>query len=299
MRVCDVYCGFGGFAAGAQAAGATPVFGVDADDAAVRYWAANNADGAGCLASLWPGEGVAWPAPAPDLHVHLSPPCTLLSSASWQHRVRASKRARRGEEGGEAKGEEEGDDGDALDGIRAALAFVLERGDASWSIENVSTPATRACLEEYARAHPTRVAHCTLDAAEFGVPSSRVRLLVGPPALVRRLRQTAVRRISVREAFAREGRALPAPFLKNSARRLGKPCVRSVDGPAHTVVASRPLAWCDADGATVRCVTAAETAILMGFPRDWVLPTKSRVALRAVGNAVPPPLARAIMAAAM
>ena len=289
MRCVDVYCGYGGFAAGAQAAGATPVLGVDADDTAVRHWAANNTQGRGCLTSLWPGD-VEWPPPSPDLHVHLSPPCTQLSRAATRVKRKVEEE---GEEGGE-DGEEGG-----LQSLRESLAFVLERGDASWSIENVSTPTTRALLEEYATADPKRVAYCTLDAADFGVPSTRVRLIAGPPRLIRRLRETAVCRVSVEEAFLSAGRALPSTHLKNGAKRFGKPCIRSVQGPSHTVVASRPLAWCLADGASVRCVTAAETAILMGFPRGWVLPTQSRLALRAIGNAVPPPLAAAIMAAAV
>ena len=52
-------------------------------------------------------------------------------------------------------------------------------------------------------------------------------------------------------------------------------------------------------GATVRCLTVAESAALMGFPPDWKLPLGSRAGLRAVGNAVPPPLAKAVMACAV
>ena len=66
--------------------------------------------------------------------------------------------------------------------------------------------------------------------------------------------------------------------------------------PAFTITASHPLLWCDRDGSTVRCLTVAESALLMGFPPGWQLPSGSRVGLRAVGNAVPPPLAHAVMA---
>ena len=68
--------------------------------------------------------------------------------------------------------------------------------------------------------------------------------------------------------------------------------------PAFTVTASHPLIWCTRDGATVRCLTVAESALLMGFPPGWQLPRGSRAGLRAVGNAVPPPLAEAVMACA-
>ena len=66
----------------------------------------------------------------------------------------------------------------------------------------------------------------------------------------------------------------------------------------HFVTASHPLIWCTRAGAPVRCLTVAESAALMGFPPDWKLPLGSRAGLRAVGNAVPPPLARAVMSCA-
>ena len=49
----------------------------------------------------------------------------------------------------------------------------------------------------------------------------------------------------------------------------------------------------------MRCLTVAESARLMGFPPGWQLPLGSRNGIRAVGNAVPVPLAAAIMRAAM
>ena len=49
----------------------------------------------------------------------------------------------------------------------------------------------------------------------------------------------------------------------------------------------------------MRCLTVAESACLMGFPPGWQLPLGSRNGIRAVGNAVPVPLAAAIMRAAM
>ena len=66
----------------------------------------------------------------------------------------------------------------------------------------------------------------------------------------------------------------------------------------RTATPSHPLIWCTRAGATVRCLTVAESAALMGFPPDWKLPLGSRAGLRAVGNAVPTPLARAVMACA-
>ena len=55
---------------------------------------------------------------------------------------------------------------------------------------------------------------------------------------------------------------------------------------SFTVTASHPLIWSTRDGTTVRCLTVAESGVLMGFPRGWQLPQGSRAGLRAVGNAV-------------
>ena len=109
-----------------------------------------------------------------------------------------------------------------------------------------------------------------------------------------------MQRVSVAEALATAGLPLPAEYIKsNTSNRDGTPCMRSTQQPAFTVTASHPLIWCTRAGATVRCLTVAESAALMGFPPDWKLPLGSRAGLRAVGNAVPPPLARAVMACAV
>ena len=152
----------------------------------------------------------------------------------------------------------------------------------------------------YKRQHPDRVAHLTLDAADYGVGSNRVRLIASTPAVIRALKEMPVQRVSVAEALAAAGLPLPAEYIKsNTSNRDGTPCVRSTQQPGFTVTASHPLIWCTRAGATVRCLTVAESAALMGFPPEWKLPLGSRAGLRAVGNAVPPPLAKAVMTCAV
>jgi len=46
-------------------------------------------------------------------------------------------------------------------------------------------------------------------------------------------------------------------------------------------------------------MSVAESALLMGFPERWILPSGSRVAQRAVGNALCIPTASAVVEAAM
>ena len=213
------------------------------------------------------------------MHVHLSPPCTSLSKARAGSASATSVAA-------------------ALDAVRWCVQLVLDKGYASWSLENVATPAVVACVAELARQHPDRVALLTLDAADYGVGSNRVRLIASTPAVIRALKEMPVQRVSVADALAAAGLPLPAEYIKsNTSNRDGTPCMRSTQQPAFTVTASHPLIWCTRAGATVRCLTVAESAALMGFPPDWKLPLGSRAGLRAVGNAVPPPLARAVMAA--
>jgi len=282
MRVVDAYCGTGGWSAGAVAAGCAPILGIDCDHTPLQLWAANCAPhgGRAACATLGTDERVDWPEAAPDLHVHLSPPCTSLSKARAGSASAASVAA-------------------ALEGVRAAVQLVLERGYTSWSLENVATPAVVACVRALSELHPARVAFVVLDAADYGVPSNRTRLLASTPAVVRALKERPVRRVSVAEAFAAAELPLPAEFLKsNTTNRDGSAAVRSVQQPAFTVTASHPLVWCTRDGATLRCLTVAESALLMGFPPGWRLPQGSRVGLCAVGNAVPPPLAQAVMGCA-
>ena len=277
MRVVDAFCGTGGWSAGAVAAGCTPVLGIDCDETPLKHWASNcgPAGGHATCATIGADEAVPWPTAALDVHVHLSPPCTSLSRARTGGAPAQSVAA-------------------ALDAVRWCVQLVLDKGYASWSLENVRTPAVVACVAALARQHPERVAFLTVDAADYGVPSNRVRLIASTPAVIKALKELPVARVSVGDAFAAAGLALPAQYLKsNTTSRGGAPCVRSTQQPAFTVTASHPLIWCDRDGVTVRCLTAAESAVLMGFPPAWKLPSGSRAGLRAVGNSVPPPLAMA------
>ena len=176
MRLVDCYCGIGGWSAGAIAAGCTPILGIDCDERPLRLWRTNCPAGRAACATLGGDEPVDWPEPAPDLHVHLSPPCTDLSKARAGGASAASVAA-------------------ALEGVRGAVRLVL-------------------------------------DAADYGVPSNRVRLIASTPAVVRALKELPVERVSVAEAFAAAGLPPPpAQFLKsNTSNRDGTPCMRSVQG---------------------------------------------------------------------
>ena len=279
MEVVDAFCGAGGFSAGAMVAGCRVTMGIDSDPVPLKLWAANTGGRAVC--ATIGRDAVDWPEARLGLHVHLSPACTHLSKA------RAGSASQ--------------DEVDAaLRMVRWCLELVVERGYSSWSLENVSTPAVVRLVDAVASRHPSAVAHTTVDAADYGSASSRLRLIASTPATIRRLKEQPTRRVSVADAFAAAGLPLPAQHLRsNTTNRDGSPCVRSVQQPSFCVTASHPLTWCDPGGATVRCLTVAESACLMGFPPGWKLPLGSRNGLRAVGNAVPVPLSAAIMRAAL
>ena len=281
MRVVDAYCGAGGWSAGAIAAGCTPVVGIDSDAVPLKLWATNCSPAGRAVCATIGADAFDWPDAAADLHVHLSPPCTSLSKARAGSASASSVAT-------------------ALDAMRWCVQLVLDKGYASWSLENVATPAVVACVADLARQHPDRVALLTLDAADYGVGSNRTRCIASTPAVITALKQMPVQRVSVADALAAAGLPLPAEHLKsNTSNRDGTPCMRSTQQPAFAVTASHPLIWCTRAGATVRCLNVAESAALMGFPPNWKLPLGSRAGLRAVGNAVPPPLARAVMSCAV
>ena len=75
--------------------------------------------------------------------------------------------------------------------------------------------------------------------------------------------------------------------------------MRPVETQSFTVCAGHALTWCDAEGSTMRVMTARDSATLMGFPATWALPKGSRAAQRAVGNAMCVALSKAIVLSAI
>lgn len=280
MRVCDLFAGLGGFTCGALEAGASVVLAVDSDPIPLKLLGTNAPQTTTVVATLGKDE-VDLPPAAPDLHVHLSTPCTDLSIA---RKGRTTESVNNG-----------------IEMIRWAIELVLERGDSSWSLENVATKETKATLTKLQSAYPERVAFALFDSADFGAPQNRVRLIAGPKKLIQMLQGIpCARRVSVREAYAKHSETPPAPFLKNQTRGSdGKPTTRTVETQSFTVCAGHGLTWCHSDGKSVHVMTARDSAILMGFPPSWQLPHGSRVSQKAVGNAVCVALSKAITLAAM
>ena len=83
MKVVDLFAGLGGFSAGALAAGAEAILGVDRGPVPLKLWSVNVPGGRAVLTSLGPsGNAVSLlPPPSPHLHLHASTPCTDLRPA--------------------------------------------------------------------------------------------------------------------------------------------------------------------------------------------------------------------------
>jgi len=89
MELVDVFCGGGLFSFAARAAGMTVTYGVDHDSTVLATYKANMPEARVVCGSVGPGSYETWqdapvqlPEPAANLHIHLSPPCTLISHAN-------------------------------------------------------------------------------------------------------------------------------------------------------------------------------------------------------------------------
>lgn len=269
----DLFCGGGLASCGAHAAGFQVVCGVDNDPNAVDAYRRNFPDAAVELVTLGDDDDAPWPAPLPHVHVHLSPPCGELSSAKAGPRNSSGVRL-----------------------LRWSIAQAVARGYASWSVETVFSPESKAVVASLAKAFPTSVARAHVDAANLGSPQSRVRLIVGPPELIERLRALPCPpRVSIRRAFEAAGLPVRAPYVKSQSV---PPAVRSVEDVSPTVCASRALIWCDHTATTVKCMNSADSRCLMGLGPEYRLSGKHYVDQRVLGNGVCFHVARGIARAA-
>ena len=130
------------------------ILGVDNDPVPLKLWSANVGPGGKAVVATLGSDSVELPPPAEDLHVHFSSTCTELSSAKTSATPE--------------------DVADGLSKMASMLDLVLERGDYSWSCEQVSVIKTRDLLSEYVAKFPDKVTFATFDAADFGAPYASI-----------------------------------------------------------------------------------------------------------------------------
>ena len=282
--VWDAYCGLGGFSAGALAALAeheATFVGVDNDKTPLATWKRNVAPfvlETRAMCKTIGSDAIDWPDEDGRLIIHWSPCCQPFSKA------RATTAPTSAVDGG-------------LDQIGMILDLVIEKGYRRWSIEEVAHPKIVALVKSFQDSHPQQVAFDILDAVAYGCPSERRRIIVSSPAILKDLKgRTTIDYVSPKSALTNAG-IVPASNFYRNGNVSCEP--RSIARPCFTVTASHPLVWCNRDRSLVRCMTAAESAVLVGLPSKWELPNGSGAAQRATGNVVSPNLAEAIVRCAL
>lgn len=274
----DLFCGLGGASTGAAQAGMRVVYAADADQQALEVHALNHPD---CR-----HECVRFPATVPlptdgrKFHLHGSPPCNELSSASYSTTTLHRERER------------------ATALVEWFVDLASTRSPRSWSFEQV---ASEEVIDVLTRAR-RRDRNVDFDVFRFellGVPQIRRRVIAGPPHIVDRLRMHRS------EANVRAARSvmpcLPPEAVyirhgKSPNQRPAASCVRSLSTPAFAVLTRNPMRIVDARFKTLRHMTVAEKLALQTFPTDYALGSLyKKDKHRLVGNAVPPLVIRLML----
>lgn len=277
-KFVDLFCGIGGASTGAVAAGYSVVLAVDHWRVGLDAHKQNHPECEHLLRAL-PSADL--PLPSGRWHLHASPPCVELSLAKLPEF--------RTDENTEA----------SLDLIRWSVDLALSSSCESWSLEQVGTAPVRSLMRALKKANPTKLDFDIFDFSAFGVPQTRTRLLAGTPRLIAKLRRLPPVKSSARDWIqaprssmtknnAFRNYALTRDAASKKARRILRvdECARSVDEPAHTVLASSLPKWIFKDR-FVR-FTPSEAARLQTFPENYILPGAKSHASRGVGNALPP-----------
>jgi site-specific DNA-cytosine methylase len=278
-KVSDLFAGLGGWGCGATQAGCEVVLAADAAKHLVGLMKSNMPKvDAACL--TFPCDEVKTRIPLDTTIIFASPPCQTLSAART------------------GTTDEQRASGLAL--VQWTLDLLLEtlpaqagRAQFVFCCENVVSTRLAELLAKVKHQHYGSFDYASLQLRDFGVPTDRRRMIFGSKRLIAKLVATKpIAAPSVADALGSKAIG-NATHLKNSSSVMDEsgvriPSLRPVTCPGFTVCATHPLLLADSTGATVRCLNAREQAKLMTFPDNWELPAKSRDAVHAVGNSVPP-----------
>lgn len=275
IQVVDLFCGAGGFSTGATQAGAEVVLAIDHWEPALSVHESNHPGTTHIQMEL--GGDIEATAElilshldsGVHFHLHGSPPCQAISVV------------RRGR--------------DIDEGMRLVnwyLDLVDYMQPASWSMEQVSAVA---------RYLPSFLPHEVVNAADYGVPQTRRRVIAGEGYTLSPTHEGSW--ISVRDALPD---SIPPTFCVlntdgcgPSSSRRAVSVDRCVDRPAKTIHNNQPSIRTRgrlSEFEVLGRLGLTDTATLQGFPvdYDWS-PAPKTDAWVMVGNAVCPPVAKAIV----
>ena len=293
LRAIDLFAGAGGFTTGAVAAGINVVWAANHWPAAVACHSLNHPATEHACQDL---HQMDWArVPAHDL---------LLASPACQGHTHAR-----------------GKDRPHHDTARSTAWAVVSAAEAcrprSIIVENVVGFRRWTLFPSWIGALQRLGYHITadvLDAADLGIPQHRVRLFVRgqlgrtPPPIVlpprtHRAARTILDTASPHWSRVRTLCARTRARVDAGRRAHGREFLvayygteaggRSLDLPLGTVTTRDRFAV--VDGPWLRMLTVAEYRRAMGFPDTYHLPPQQRLAKHLLGNAVPPPLAMAVI----
>lgn len=297
VEVFDLFSGAGGFSTGAVMAGAKVVCAYDSDEATLQVHK-NNHPYTRHVCRKLPCTELPFPTDGRQWHLHASPPCQKFSTACTAQR-------------------ETGDKEESLALVEWSLHMALTSGCQTWSLEQVRSKQIIQLLNYYRTKYPTRVAYCVFDFSHLGVPQTRCRIIASTPYVVAALmRMQKAQSVVISDAIleprgthiqnasysvnSRNRRVFSAGTSKIVKQRAvwGEHC-RPLHKPCYTILANRGYAWVTVsdDGKSLdhsRLLTK-EYAALQTFPDDYQWPANKALALKMIGNSVPPHVAKLIM----
>lgn len=305
MTIGTIFSGGGGVEIGAQAAGITPIWAIENNVEIADIYRMNIcqhvicADAQAVNPYYLDYADIIW----------TSPPCQIYSQAfALKERARANRH-----------------DGEI--GLRLIRYLEILRHQC-FGIENVTgyrhSVAYQQILQTLWRLGYF-VHQSVLNSADFGVPSTRRRLILIairgclvsmlsfvpqwcgwyeaiedlvdelPDSNFADWQQIAVSlaRKKSKGKFAVDGKALKSP----TAEGYRLPTVRFESAPWCTITASqdKQSVRCDLRNVPVKKLTIRAMARLQSFPDSYALPDSKKVAMRIIGNAVPPVMAQRIL----
>ena len=297
MQVIDLFSGCGGFSKGAEQAGATIALAIEADPHIARVYSQNfeHAPRVGTLGGdVAPlAQEIAANFDLTRTHLHGSPPCVRLSQINKTNpNVEAG-----------------------LELVRFYLDLVERVQPRTWSFEQVNHPAVRNELKRRG------LSYTVVNTVDFGLPQNRLRVIAGSPHIVAALQSRkgtgpTVLPKDVLVSLQPASRYMltsgthnqPIKVRRDGERfTVGHRPMRPDEGardfhtPCHTVYSKPGHVYDSQTGRRTRKLTPGECCVLQGFPpAEFRLDDRSIArSYRVVGNALPPPLARFIMAVAM